>query len=71
MKISYDSKYDVVYIKLIDGVKEVSSKHLNEDITIDFDEKRRMVGIEILSASRYLELGSLLPITIEKAKTAG
>lgn len=70
MKISYDSKYDVVYIKFIEGVKQVTNEHLNDDIAVDFDRKGRVVGIEILSASHYLDLGSLLPIKIEKRKVS-
>lgn len=65
MKISYDSKYGLLYIKFSEGAHQVETKRLNDDIAIDFDEAGKIAGIEILSASKYLDLGSLLPIGFE------
>jgi uncharacterized protein YuzE len=62
MKITYDSKYDIVYIKFVEDSPKVVTKQFNEDISIDFDEKDKMVGLEVLSASDYLDLGVLLPV---------
>jgi len=62
MKISYDPKYDLLYIKFSEGFHQVETKRLSDDIAIDFDEAGKIAGIEILSASKYLDLASLLPI---------
>jgi len=61
MKITYDSKYDVLYLKFKD-IKEVVCKNLTDDITIDIDERGKIAGIEILSASKHIDLDKLLPI---------
>jgi len=61
MRITYDSKYDVLYLQFKD-TKEVVCKNLTDDITIDLDEKGKIAGIEILSASKHIDLDKLLPI---------
>ena len=67
MRISYDAKFDVLYLKFAEGTHQVITEHLTEDIALDRDEKGKISGIEFLSASKYFDLGSLLPVTVEKA----
>jgi uncharacterized protein YuzE len=59
MKVYYDRKADAVYLELSgekpDGVVEIS-EGVNLDTTID----NRVVGIEILDASKRIPLSSLL-----------
>ena len=69
MRITYDSKYDVLYLKFKEGVKEVVNENLSEDITLDLDASGKIVGIEILSASEHIDLETLLPIEITKTPT--
>ena len=66
MKISYDAKFDILYLKFIEGTHQVTTENLTEDIAIDLDEKKKIAGIEFLSASKYFDLSSLLPVTMEK-----
>ena len=61
MRITYDSKYDVLYLQFKD-TKEVICKNLTDDITIDLDEKGKITGIEILSASKHIDLDRILPV---------
>jgi uncharacterized protein YuzE len=65
MKITYDSKYDLVYVKFVDSTPQVTTQRVSDDVAIDFDEGGRLVGIEVLSASKYLDLASLLPVSVE------
>jgi len=65
MKISYDSKYDLLYIKL-GRARKVVSKPIDDDITLDFSASGKLVGIEILSASRHIDLTNLLPVKMQK-----
>ena len=51
MKISYDTKYDVLYLKFGEGTPSVTTRHLDEDISLDIDEDGRIAGIEVLSAT--------------------
>ncbi len=67
MKITYDSKYDVLYLKFADESPQVVTQRVNEDIGVDFDADGRIVGMEVLSASKYLDLGSLLPVSVKSA----
>jgi len=61
MRITYDPKYDLLYIKLGEAEK-VLCKEVDEDITFDVDEGGKLVGIEVLSASEHLKLDTLLPV---------
>ena len=66
MKISYDAKYDVLYLKLAEGTPSVTTRHLDDDISLDIDQEGRIAGIEVLSASKHVDLGALLPVTVER-----
>jgi len=64
MKISYDSNYDVLYLKFIEGSQQVVNQHLSEDITVDRDSQGRITGIEVLAASKHVNLAALLPVEL-------
>ncbi len=66
MKLSYDSKYDLLYIRF-GKARKVVNKPVNSDITLDLDRQGRLVGIEILSASRHIDLSAILPVKSEKS----
>ena len=67
MRISYDAKFDILYLKFADGPHQVANQNLTDDIALDIDEKGRIAGIEFLSASKYFDLSSLLPVSVEEA----
>jgi uncharacterized protein YuzE len=64
MKVSYDQDVDAVYLELLksepDGVIEIA-EGINIDVTLD----GKIVGIELLDASKKLSLRSLLTYEIE------
>ena len=68
MRITYDLKYDLFYIKLGEAEK-VLFKEADEDVTFDLDSSGKLVGIEILSASEHLRLDTLLPVEITKGSS--
>lgn len=68
MRITYDPKYDTLYMKIGEAEK-VLCKEVDEDISIDIDAEGKLVGIEVLSASEHINLEQLLPVEITK-KTA-
>ena len=51
MKISYDPKYDVMYIKFSEGMI-ADTNEVDANVLIDYGKDRKIIGIEILSASR-------------------
>jgi len=64
LRIEYDKEADALYIQL----REVSvddNIDIEEGLTVDLDEKRHVVGIEILDASKKLSLRDMANITIE------
>ncbi len=64
MRIEYDKEADALYIQLKEA--EVDDNiDIEEGVTVDLDEKRHIVGIEILDASKKLSLKDLVNITIE------
>ncbi len=64
MKVSYDADVDAVYLELLksepEGVIEVA-----EGIHIDVTADGRIVGIELLDASKKVSLSSLLTYEID------
>lgn len=56
MKIKYDPKVDAAYISFKEGHVEVTTMRITEDISVDFGPGEDIVGIEILDASKHLEL---------------
>ncbi len=70
MQISYNTKTDLLYIRLDDKKQQVINKRVSEDVVLDLGEKDRIVGIEILDASKQLNLEGLLPVTYEVSSGA-
>ena len=65
MRIYYDDKLDLLYIRFDDRTQEVVNRRITEDIVLDIGEEDKIVGIEILSASKCMNLESLLPVHYE------
>jgi len=65
MHILYDTKKDALYLRLDDRKQQVLNKRLSEDIVLDMGDDNRIVGIEILDASKHLNLERLLPVKDE------
>ena len=52
MRITYDSEVDVLYIRFHEAT--VTSKHLDDGLTADYDADGRLAGIELLDAVKRL-----------------
>ena len=70
MNISYDDKKDLLYIRLDDKAQDVINKRVSEDVVLDIGEKNRIIGIEIIDASKHVSLEKLLPIKYDIAEEA-
>lgn len=68
VKIVYDDKTDLRYLRLDDRTQELENRRVSEDIVLDIGESGKIVGIEILDASEYVELDRLLPVEYGLAK---
>ena len=67
MYILYNPKTDLLYLRFDDRKQEVINKLVSEDIVLDIGEDDRIVGIEILDASKRLNLERLLPVRYESS----
>lgn len=68
MKIYYDDKIDLLYLRLDERVQEVENRRVTEDIVLDIGAGGKIIGIEILAASTHVNLEDLLPIRYETPK---
>lgn len=55
MKITYDKEADALYFRLLEGEFQCRNVQLTADITLDFAAGERLVGVEVLGASRLFE----------------
>lgn len=58
MKLEYDRDVDAAYIYLKYPIKEGEAQktiQLNENIILDFDEEDKLIGIEILEATKTVK----------------
>ena len=62
MQILYDEKKDLLYFRLDDRKQNLINQRLAENIVLDIGKNNRIVGIEILDASKHLNLKTLLPV---------
>jgi len=63
MKLEYDKDVDAAYIYIEESRKVASTTKVTEDIMLDFDDKGRVVGIEVLNASKHLTRKTMLEAT--------
>ncbi len=73
MKIYYDEKKDLLYIRFEEGTREVVNKRVTDHIVLDLEDEDKIIGMEVLDASKHLNLRNLLPVTydIQLNKSAG
>jgi uncharacterized protein YuzE len=65
MQILYNATTDLLYFRLDDRKQQVINKRITGDIVLDLGDDDRIVGIEILDASKHLNLERLLPVNYE------
>jgi len=64
MKISFDPKHDVLYLKFSEE-KIVDTIEVDGGVLIDYGDKGQMVGIEIINASSLIKANPLQEIVIK------
>jgi uncharacterized protein YuzE len=64
MKIEYDAEADALYIQLRESPPD-DNIDLEEGISVDLEENKNTIGIEILDVSKKLSKEDLSKITIE------
>jgi uncharacterized protein YuzE len=64
LRIEYDNEADALYIQLREANVD-DNIDIEEGVTVDLDERRHIIGIEILDASKKLSLKDIVNISIE------
>jgi uncharacterized protein YuzE len=65
MQIFYNTTTDLLYIRLDDQKQPIINRRLGEDVVLDVGEDDKIIGIEILDASKRVNLNKLLPVQHE------
>jgi len=63
MKFEYDKDVDAAYIYIENTIKKGEVKktiELNDNIILDFDSKDKLIGVEILDASKTMNKNAIL-----------
>ena len=56
MKISYDPRYNIAYIRLREKITGVQTLKISDELNLDITPDGRVYGIELLNASEQLEI---------------
>ncbi len=67
MQIHYNSKTDLLYLRFTPEKQQVTNIQVTDDIILDIGENDKIVGIEILDASKHVNLEKLMPVEFLKA----
>ena len=62
MQIIYNARTDLIYIQIDEAHQTVLNRQISDDVVVDIGEDEQIVGIEILDASKNLDLTKLLPV---------
>jgi uncharacterized protein YuzE len=62
MEITYNTTTDLLYIRMDNKKQQVVNKQLSESVVLDVGEGDTIIGIEILAASKHVNLHGLLPV---------
>jgi uncharacterized protein YuzE len=70
MNIAYNDATDLLYIRLDDKTQELINKRVSEDVVLDIGIDDKIVGIEIIDASKHISLDKIFPLSYEFNKIA-
>ncbi|MBN2543880.1 DUF2283 domain-containing protein [bacterium] len=56
MKLSYDPRYNIAYIRLREKGNEVQTLQISDELNIDISPDGKIYGIELLNANEQLEI---------------
>ena len=62
MNIEYNKRADLLYLRLDARSQQVTNQRVADDIVLDVGEEEKIVGIEIMNASKKVDIAHLLPL---------
>ncbi len=69
MRISYDPRYNIAYIKLREKIAQVETIHISDELNIDILPDGTVYGIELLNANEQLEIEKEKAFTFQDEST--
>jgi uncharacterized protein YuzE len=57
MKLSYDPRYNIAYIRLRDKTEQVETIRVSDELNVDLAPDGTVYGIELLNANEQLRAG--------------
>jgi uncharacterized protein YuzE len=54
MKLTYDPRHNIAYLRLLDKTGEVETIHVSDELNIDIAPDGSVYGIELLNANEQL-----------------
>jgi len=69
MKITYDPKYNIAYLKLQDKKTKVETLQLSEEVNVDVSPDGKLYGIELLNARKQLKMAKGAAFTFTNEST--
>ena len=70
MHVFYNDKTDLLYIRFDNRKQDVINRHVSDDVVLDIGETEKIIGIEILDASKHINLERLLPVEYRVSNVA-
>jgi len=55
MKLTYDPRYNIAYIRLLNKKAQVETIQVSDELNIDLAPDGRVYGIELLNANKQLQ----------------
>jgi len=65
MKIEFDRRADLLYVRFDPRSQEVTNRRVSQDIVLDVGQGDKIVGIEIMNASKNVDLAQIQPVNFE------
>ena len=69
MKLTYDPKANIAYIRLREKPAEVETLHISDEMNIDLAPDGTIYGIELLNATEQLAGGGIKRFVLENPST--
>ena len=69
MKLSYDPRYNIAYIRVAEQATEVETIRLSEEFNVDLAPDGRVYGIELLNADEQLRALATGKLILENEDT--
>jgi len=70
MHVFYNDKTDLLYIRFDNRKQDVINRRVSDDVVLDIGETEKIIGIEILDASKHINLERLLPVEYRVSNVA-